>query len=73
MSLVKQFESLRLTASKNEATGILTIGYGHVGPDVYEGKKITKEKAEELFAEDLSRYAHCVNTYVKTHIIACPM
>ena len=65
MSLVKQFESLTLNAKKIEATGILTIGYGHVGPDVYEGQHITKEKAEELFAEDLSKYAHCVNTYVR--------
>ena len=36
--------------------GILTIGYGHTGPDVYRGLTITEEKAEQLLVQDLHRF-----------------
>lgn len=33
--------------------GVWTIGFGHTGPDVVEGKRITLQEAEELLRGDL--------------------
>ena len=52
IKLIKRFEGCRLTAYKCPA-GVWTIGYGHTGCDVYEGVKITQERAEELLIHDL--------------------
>lgn len=49
---IKLDEGLRLTAYL-DTEGVLTIGYGHTGPDVKEGMTITKERAGELLDEDL--------------------
>lgn len=37
-------------------TGVLTIGYGHTGPDVTPGRVITTVTADELFRADLARF-----------------
>ena len=42
-----------LTAYRDDV-GILTIGWGHTGSDVFEGQTITFQRAEELFANDLA-------------------
>ena len=48
IELIKQFEGCELKAYYCPA-GILTIGYGHTGPDVYKpGMTITLERAEAL-------------------------
>ncbi len=65
-NLIKSFESCRLTAYK-DATGTLTIGWGHTGavdgkPIVY-GMTITQEKADSLFDSDLARFENIVNAY----------
>ncbi len=52
IELIKKYEGLRLTAYRCPA-GILTIGYGHTGPDVYSGQKITSEQADELLMSDI--------------------
>lgn len=52
LALIKSFESLRLTAYR-DVGGVLTIGYGHTGPDVKEGDTITEHQAEVLLATDL--------------------
>ena len=52
---VAQFEGLSLTAYKCPA-GVLTIGYGHTGADVYEGQTITKDEALDLLAGDLASH-----------------
>ena len=36
-----------------ELKGTLTIGYGHTGPDVKPGMRITQKKAEELLQKDI--------------------
>lgn len=36
--------------------GVATIGYGHTGPEVKSGLRITREWAEELFRRDLVRF-----------------
>jgi GH24 family phage-related lysozyme (muramidase) len=38
-----------------------TIGFGHYGPDVRAGQRITREGALELLARDLPRYEAAVN------------
>jgi lysozyme len=54
-SFVAQFEGLSLAAYKCPA-GVLTIGYGHTGADVYEGQTITKDEALELLGADLASH-----------------
>lgn len=44
---------MRLT-SYQCPSGVLTIGYGHTGPDVRDGEAITVQKADELFNSDIT-------------------
>ena len=60
---IANFEGLRLTAYKCPS-GIWTIGYGHTG-NVKEGMTITKEQADQFFANDLKRFEDFVNVNVK--------
>lgn len=64
LSLIKKYEGCRLIAYKCPA-GVLTIGYGHTGKDVYAGKKITQKQADELFKNDLLRYENTVRKATK--------
>jgi lysozyme len=52
LELVKSAEGLSLTAYRCPA-GVLTIGWGHTGGDVTEGKTITMDIAETLLQQDL--------------------
>lgn len=56
LDLIKSFEGCQLTAYR-DPVGILTIGYGHTGPDVTEGQVITQEQADALLAGDVSSTA----------------
>lgn len=49
---LKEFEGCRLEAYADIA-GVLTIGYGHTGPDVFPGMKISQTAADHLLDEDL--------------------
>ena len=49
---LKRFEGLRNEAYYDPA-GVLTIGYGHTGPDVRPGDVISKYWAEHLLKADL--------------------
>lgn len=51
--LIKSFEGLRLTAYFDD-DGVLTIGYGHTGKDVYQGQVISEAEADTLLAEDIA-------------------
>ena len=53
--LIAHFEGCRLTAYVCPA-GVLTIGVGHTGPDVYEGQQITQAVANQLLRDDLDRF-----------------
>lgn len=57
--MIKSWEGCRLTAYRCPA-GVLTIGYGHTGPDVSPGMKITRAEADALFDRDISRFASTV-------------
>lgn len=59
LALIKRFEGLELTAYR-DAVGVLTIGYGHTGPDVKREMTITHGEAERLLLSDLSRFENGV-------------
>ena len=50
-----------LTAKRFGAEKYLSIGYGHYGPDVKMGQKITEKEAEELLKKDLTKTVNHVN------------
>ena len=54
--LIKDFESCKLTAYKLPGEEFFTIGFGHYGPDVYEGQQITQAVANQLLRDDLDRF-----------------
>lgn len=47
---------------------MLTIGYGHTGPDVVVGLVIDEARAEELLRADLCEAVDCVNRAVTVAI-----
>lgn len=61
---LEQFEGLRLTAYR-DAVGVLTIGYGHTGPDVRPGLTIDRARADQLLAQDLAEAESAVSRLVK--------
>lgn len=67
LDIIKESETLQLKAYICPA-GILTIGYGHTGPDVKPGMVITKEQAETLLQQDLERFERDVRNLVKVHV-----
>lgn len=64
IELIKSFEGL-YTSAYLDPVGIWTIGYGHTGSDVWQGKVITNEMAENLLHSDLNRFESGVNDLVK--------
>lgn len=66
--LVKEFEGLKLTAYRCPA-GVPTIGYGHTATvtaeDVAQKRRITREQAEKLLRDDLTKYGQELLRYVK--------
>lgn len=70
LSLIKEFEGLRLTAYK-DPVGIWTIGWGHTGKvngkAITSGLKITEKQAEELLLQDIKKFENHVNTYHKKY------
>ncbi len=53
IAFVKDAEGLCLNAYQDGA-GVLTIGWGHTGPDVRKGLEISRERADELLQEDMA-------------------
>lgn len=65
VSFIASFEGLRLVAYKaHHSERYWTIGYGHYGPDVKPGMRITKARARELLKQDLYRFERAVIKYV---------
>lgn len=60
LSIIKEFEGLRLEAYLCPAN-VWTIGWGHTGPEVKRGMKITTARAEELLRVDLQRFEAAVH------------
>lgn len=63
LTLTEQFESCALTAYR-DIKGILTIGWGHTGPDVTDGQTITQTQADALLLQDVHQAVNCVNRVV---------
>ncbi len=66
-ALVKEFEGLYLKAYVCPA-GVLTIGWGHTGSDVYSGMTITQTQAETYLTNDLQKFVNCVSSYLKVSL-----
>lgn len=67
VALIKRFEGLELEAYQDIA-GIWTIGYGHTGPDVVAGQKISEREAEELLRRDLKPREDAVGRLVSVNL-----
>lgn len=52
--VLKYFEQCRLEAYWDAHGKVWTIGWGHTGPDVYEGLIITQARADQLLHERLA-------------------
>ena len=64
LELIKSYEGCMLTAYKPVQTEqYYTIGWGHYGPDVYEGMTITQAQADQFLVEDVQRFVNAVNQY----------
>ena len=63
LHLTEQFEQCRLTAYP-DVKGVLTIGWGHTGADVYEGLTITQDQADALLLRDVRATVNHVNFLV---------
>lgn len=59
LALTRSFEGLRLEAYR-DCGGVWTIGYGHTGPEVRAGQKITQAQADALLRADLATAVRCV-------------
>lgn len=62
IALIKRHEGLRLGAY-HDAAGILTIGYGHTGPDVAPNQKITQHEADTLLIHDIKTAESCIRKH----------
>ncbi|MBP0998461.1 lysozyme [Serratia fonticola] len=64
--LIKSFESLKLKAYPDPATGgkPWTIGWGHT-KGVKPGDKITQAQAEAFLSDDLAEFESAVNSAIK--------
>jgi len=70
IDLIKRFEGCKLEAYPDPGTGHVpwTIGYGHTGPDVTQGLKISQGTAEILLRQDLAKFEDAVTKYAgKAH------
>lgn len=67
LALTKSFEGLRLEAYR-DVGGVWTVGYGHTGPDLLAGLKISQADADALLRADLSAAVACVNRAVMEEI-----
>jgi len=63
-ALTRGFEGLRLVGYQDSA-GVWTIGYGHTGPEVRAGRRISESQAEALLWSDLIAAVNCVRQAVR--------
>lgn len=56
---IKEFEGLELTAYRCSG-GVITVGYGHTGPDVQVGMTIDRNRAEALLDKDVAQTVKAV-------------
>jgi lysozyme len=72
VKFIASFEGFRATPYRPVPTEqFLTIGYGHYGPDVGVGRRVTKEQALELLDKDIERFERGVADLV--HVPLTPL
>lgn len=64
ISFITRHEGPGLKAYR-DGGGVLTIGYGHTGPDVVPGQRITSAQADALLAKDIVRFEQNINRMVR--------
>ncbi len=67
LTLLDKWEQLRLCAYKDSG-GVLTVGYGHTGPDVIAGMACTVEDANRWRDRDLAPCVKAVNDGISVPI-----
>ena len=67
IEFIKKVEGCELVAYKC-SSGVWTIGYGHTGTDIKQGKEISLEKAERYLKNDLVRFCKAVNDLVNVEL-----
>jgi lysozyme len=67
IDIIKRHESLSLVAYYCPAK-VLTIGYGHTGPDVKSGMLISENMANKLLEKDLERFEKEVLSLLKVDV-----
>jgi lysozyme len=66
-STIRNFEGCKLKAYR-DGGGVLTIAYGHTGPDVKEGMTCTPEQAYQWLVRDVGSAETAVNLMVRVPI-----
>lgn len=62
LQLIKTWEGCRLEAYRPvPSEKYWTIGWGHYGPDVQQGQRITQEQADAMLLADCQRFADAVD------------
>ena len=61
INLITSYEGCYTKAYWDKYGRVWTIGYGHTGPDVFEGKTISNAEADELLKKDLIEFESYVN------------
>jgi len=69
-ALVRHFEGCKLVAYQDSG-GTWTIGWGHTGPDVTPGLRITQERADQLLARDLAIFEAAVTYAIRVFLKQC--
>jgi len=70
LDLIKQFEGCELKAYVCPA-GVLTVGYGHTGSDVYSGMEISQADADDLLKTDTVRFEKAVDKHTTVDLKQC--
>jgi lysozyme len=67
IALIKKFESCDLKAYPDPGTGDepWTIGWGHVGANIYPGMEISQEQADKYLDEDLAKFERGISQLVR--------
>jgi len=65
-ALIKSFEKLALAAYRDSG-GLWTIGWGHRGPEAFEGATCTPAEAETWFQADAFVVERAVDSALKMH------
>lgn len=68
LKFIARFEGLSLTAYHLAGEDYYTIGYGHTGPDVKPGERISEGRARTLLKRDTKWASEAVNEHVKVNL-----